>query len=262
MIRDSLQATVRRFHWLAFNRGLPSKIALYLHSLEPPTRKVLEPVVRHLRQHQYRFLTPDEYLAAREGRCAMVSFDDNYHSWHDALPWLKQLDLRVTFYVNTLPFRDRSSPAVIEDYYTRIAHGGDRTPLSTAELRDLAATGHVIASHSHAHRNLAALPGPDAREEIRRGKDELEQILGQPVVHFSYPYGMRRNFTPALAGYSREIGIQTIATGIPGLLHQPPAHGLIHRSPVREDCPLADQLRCLAVNGQWFERWTGRSPVG
>jgi peptidoglycan/xylan/chitin deacetylase (PgdA/CDA1 family) len=261
-MKTILQDGIRLFHWLAFHRGLPSKIALYLHSLEPPTQRILEQLVPCLRERHYRFVTPVEYLASQEDRCAMISFDDNFRSWHDALPWLKNLDVRATFYVNTVPFRDRATKQTIDEYYRRIGHKGDGMPLSTAELRELAAAGHVIAAHSRAHRNLASIPEPDAREEIRRGKEELEQILGQPVVHFSYPFGMRRYFTPALADYCRELGFSSIATGIPGMLHQPVTHGLIHRSPLREDRSLDYQLRCLSVDGHWFERWTGRSPVG
>ena len=262
MTKDFLQMVVRQIHWLAFNRGLPDKIALYLHNLESPAQKVLEPVVQGLREQQYRFLTISDYAKAPEGRCAMITFDDNFRTWHDALPWLKKLDLPATFYVNTLPFRDRASREVIEDYYTRIGHTGDRIPLSTSELCALADAGHEIGAHSHSHFNLAALPEREAHEEIRRNKEELEQIIGRPVLHFAYPSGMRRYFTPALAAYCHEIGFQTVAAGIPGLLHHPFQDGLINRSPIKEGRSYTYLMRCLKVNGQCFERLTGRSAVG
>ena len=64
---------------------------------------------------------------------------------------------------------------------------------------------------------LAALPAAEARKDIRTSKQLLEDLLGEEVTHFSYPYGMRRHFTENLRGFCRDIGFHTIANAIPGM---------------------------------------------
>ena len=81
-------------------------------------------------------------------RAVYLSFDDNFQSWHRALPLLDTLGVKATFYVNSLPIRDRAEPAVISDYFDRIRHKGDRIPLSSEELLALADHGHAIGCHT------------------------------------------------------------------------------------------------------------------
>ncbi|HTY60832.1 MAG TPA: polysaccharide deacetylase family protein [Acidobacteriota bacterium] len=47
--------------------------------------------------------------------------------------------------------------------------------------------GHVIGSHSMTHPNLAHVPASAAEKELRDSKARIEEKLGAPVVHFSYP---------------------------------------------------------------------------
>lgn len=49
--------------------------------------------------------------------------------------------------------------------------------------------GMDIGGHTHSHPILARLTETDAECEIRRGRDELEALLGEPVRLFAYPNG-------------------------------------------------------------------------
>lgn len=66
-----------------------------------------------------------------------------------------------------------------------------------------------------------------AKEEIRGSKEDLENILGKAITHFSYPFGMRRHFSRELTAYCLEIGFTTICSVIHGMLHTFPKDSLL-----------------------------------
>jgi hypothetical protein len=96
-------------------------------------------------------------------------------------------------------------------------------------------------------------------EEIATSKRLLEELLGAEVAHFSYPFGMRRNFNEALRAHCLDSGFRTVANAIPGLQfggHQPNA---IQRTNWQIDRSIAHNLDNLRIDGRAFERWTGRT---
>lgn len=258
-MKRALQRAIRGFHLLFFDRGLPRRVGIYGHGMKEDTWDEIRALVDFFRQRGYRFVAPAEFVSEAEP-CAFLSFDDNYHSWYRALPLLDEVDVRATFYVNTLPFRDCASDAVIGDYFDRIAHFEDRRSLTTDELREIAARGHTIGCHTHSHPQLNSLPDQEARDEIRHSKDALEEILGRPIEHFSYPYGMRRHFNDGLRSYCNELGL-TVANAIVGQQHDRQRLDSIHRSRWDFERPIAYNAANLRVDGRLFERLTGRSPT-
>ena len=66
---------------------------------------------------------------------------------------------------------------------------GSHPMLSWAGADDIAAAGVEIGAHAHHHVALDELPERDARNEITRSKDEIEQHLGRAVESFAYPHG-------------------------------------------------------------------------
>jgi peptidoglycan/xylan/chitin deacetylase (PgdA/CDA1 family) len=240
---------------------LPRKLALYLHATAGHGDRLAE-LLHFLREQNYVFVGPDEFVMAEE-RAVFLSFDDNYRSWLDAVELLNKVQVAATFYVNSWPFRDRVGAAEVLAYLEKLEVASDReTTLSTDELRQLKDSGHVIGAHTHTHPVLTSLPAHLAREEIRVCKKELEQILQRPVLHFSYPFGMRRHFNDALRAYCRSIGFMTIANAIPGMQYAPSRADALHRSVWFLDQPLEFNLANLCVDGRLFEMLTGRSAVG
>jgi peptidoglycan/xylan/chitin deacetylase (PgdA/CDA1 family) len=68
--------------------------------------------------------------------------------------------------------------------------------MSHEEIRQLAVGGLVeIGAHTVTHPVLSAIPVAQQQQEISASKNELEQILNQPVVSFAYPYGTRDDYT-------------------------------------------------------------------
>lgn len=268
-VRRRLQRLIQRTHHSFLDKGMPTKVALYYHSMEAHQRPAFALAVRMLLAEGYTAVAdPDSFLADPDQKTLWVSFDDSYRSWYESRYLFDDLGIRATFYTNSGVFRGRASGDAIEAYFDRLRFTGDRTPLSIAELRALRADGHVIAAHTHTHPNLGAVPEEIAAEEMRLGRDGLEQVLGEPIRHFSYPFGMRRNFPGGLVDVASGLGFTTVARAIPAMLHAPQgtASGdgprLIHRHGWRDDRSLYRNLRDLCTDGRAFERLTGRSAVG
>jgi polysaccharide deacetylase family protein (PEP-CTERM system associated) len=54
-------------------------------------------------------------------------------------------------------------------------------------VRDIAAGGHELACHSYWHRLIYKLEPAEFREDTRRAKDVIEQIVGQPIHGYRAP---------------------------------------------------------------------------
>ena len=94
--------------------------------------------------------------------------------------------------------------------------------LSTEEVISLAKGGLVeIGSHTVTHPILAALLDPAAqRDEITLSKSRLEEILGEPVNGFAYPYGTRLDYAPETVGVAREAGFTYACSNFEGIVRE------------------------------------------
>ncbi len=263
-LKAPFSGLVRATHARFAQRPLPDRIGVYFHELGPSERRSLAECVATIRGLGYRIVPVGEYLAApRNEKVCSLSFDDCYASWHEALGLLDELDVKATFYVNSLPFRDTCAPSEIEAYFARIGfHGRDAT-LSRPELRALADAGHEIGCHSHSHYILSTLPETTWDREIRGPRVTLEDIVGREVRHFAWPYGMPRHITEAQKDYCLAAGFASIAAATPGMLHRD-ADDLrnLARSEWRTGRSPADNLVDMAIDGSRFTRLTGRSVTG
>jgi peptidoglycan/xylan/chitin deacetylase (PgdA/CDA1 family) len=253
---------IRAAHLALSRRELPKRLAFYMHSVEASDYSAFDECVTYLRDEGYRFVHLEEFLADAGSQLAFLSFDDNYRSWYGALPCLERLGVPATFYVNTIPLRDRASARVIADYYDRVHHRGERVPLNSIEIRSIHSAGHAIGAHTHDHAMLTAVPRREAEESISCCKQILEEILEEEIRHFSYPFGMRRHFDQRLLDYCRRVGFQTVASAIPGLQHGGQAPFRINRTLWRLERSLEFNLENLRIDGRFFERLTGLSAVG
>lgn len=99
-------------------------------------------------------------------------------------------------------------------FYITVAHLGKRGYLTKTELRELAALGFEIGSHSLNHRYLGDLEIGDLKVELSESKNRLEDITGGRVEHFSCPGGRVNALVEQMA---RETGYQSLATSRIGL---------------------------------------------
>lgn len=90
------------------------------------------------------------------------------------------------------------------------------TCLTPAELRETAAAGVDIGSHSVSHTSFGALPAARAREEARASRERLEDIVGRPVTAFAYPFGTYADFSAESRAVLEEAGYRTAFTSVHG----------------------------------------------
>jgi peptidoglycan/xylan/chitin deacetylase (PgdA/CDA1 family) len=133
----------------------------------------------------------------------VITVDDGTADWPDVLmPALVERGLPATFYVST-DFVER-----------RLPFPDDGAPVSWDGLADMLSTGlATIGSHTHTHRVMNDLADGEARDEVDRSIELIEDRLGVTPHHFAYPkavapspaaeVAVRRRFTSAVLAGNR-----------------------------------------------------------
>jgi peptidoglycan/xylan/chitin deacetylase (PgdA/CDA1 family) len=146
-----------------------------------------------LRADGFRGLSVGEALAetGAEGKRVVLTFDDGCETdLLVAAPELSAAGFNATSYVT-------------------VEHLGRRGYLGKGQLRNLADLNFEIGSHAMRHRLLSDLPAEEIRVELAESKDQLEQLTGRRVDHFSCPGG---RWDARVARLARDVGYQSVAT--------------------------------------------------
>ncbi len=142
-------------------------------------------------RHSFEVIGLDEVqrrVRERDSRrpAVAITFDDGYAENCDfALPLLLRHGLPCTYFV-ALDHIESGRP------FPHDAAAGIPLPINTAaELRDLANAGIEIGLHTRSHIDFSQPHGPaEIEREITTATPELSAILGRPVRHFAFPYGL------------------------------------------------------------------------
>jgi peptidoglycan/xylan/chitin deacetylase (PgdA/CDA1 family) len=114
----------------------------------------------------------------------LLTFDDAYadHVEH-AFPVLKHYEFKVTVFVVT---------GHIGGYSTWDQPFGypARALMTEAQIRRWSQQGIEFAAHTRTHRDLRDLGTRELDFELRGCKEDLVQILNNPVTSFAYPFGL------------------------------------------------------------------------
>ncbi|MFI5115099.1 MAG: polysaccharide deacetylase family protein [Terriglobales bacterium] len=93
-----------------------------------------------------------------------------------------------------------------------------REAMSWEELRALASDGVEVGCHTETHPILSRLTDlAQLEQEIRGAKKYLEDRLGFPVTHFSYPNGREIDITDSVVACVRDADFATAVTTTCGL---------------------------------------------
>ncbi len=141
--------------------------------------------VNCLRQHGYQAVTlsaavelmnaPLRRAQPHAAKVVALTFDDGLRDFFTtAHPILQRAGFSATVFVATA-FLDKP-----------FLNGRDG--LRSAEVRSLCAQGIEFGSHSASHRKLVDLSAHELAGELSDSKRALEDITGQAVSQFSYPY--------------------------------------------------------------------------
>lgn len=87
-------------------------------------------------------------------------------------------------------------------------------PLAAEEVRRLAKPGFIdIGAHSVTHPALSSLDEADQRSEIEGSRATCEELIGEPIHSFAYPFG---DFDDVTATCIRDSGFACACTTVPG----------------------------------------------
>ena len=162
-------------------------------------------------------------------RRVAITFDDGCASDLDvAAPALEAAGFGATFFI-TVDWLD--------------------TPgfLTRAALRELAALGFEIGSHSLSHAYLAGLPNLQLQRELAESRARLEQIAGVAVRRFSCPGG---RWDANVARVARDAGYIAVADSTPVSWRSDGDPYRIGRYAITERTSAAD-VRRLVQDGTW-----------
>lgn len=74
-------------------------------------------------------------------------------------------------------------------------------------VREIAAAGHLVGTHTWSHARLSMLGDRAVRDELTHGREALESILGAPIRLFRPPFGARR---PFVLREARRMGLEPV----------------------------------------------------
>lgn len=136
-----------------------------------------------------------------------ITFDDGYlNNLHNALPALVKNGFTATCYAVSR----RIGKTNDWDAHLGIA---SRPLMGPADFRQWQQAGMEVGSHTRDHVNLLEVSDDEAWSQIADSKRELEDLTGEAVRHFCYPYGRydaRHRDMVAAAGY---LSATTVARG-------------------------------------------------
>ncbi|MDQ3813188.1 MAG: polysaccharide deacetylase family protein, partial [Armatimonadota bacterium] len=119
-------------------------------------------------------------------RAAAISytFDDNLRDQYTlAVPMLNEVGFKGTFFV--IPGATAETPQEAEKKQSlKRAWGG----ISWPELKEMAAGGHEIASHTWSHPNLQKLPAEEVDAQFSKAYDAIKTRMGKPPLTLAFPF--------------------------------------------------------------------------
>jgi len=165
-----------------------------------------------LRERGFRFVSADDVarFARGEGslpdRSVLVTIDDGCASaCARMLPILRRHGARAVLFVTTDP---ASAIFRLDETERRV---------SDEEIRELEAGGIEIGSHAVSHRPLSAMDEAQIRRELADSKQELERVLGAPVLHFAVPANW---YDERVLRIAREVGYESVFCSRPDSLRR------------------------------------------
>jgi len=115
------------------------------------------------------------------GRTAVITFDDGYADNLSACEALQKRGMRATWFI--VSGSVGRAPQWPED-----GRPAGRL-LNADELREIQKSGMEIGSHTVSHVRLTEVDDVRLRQELSDSRTTLENLLGNAVSSFAYPYG-------------------------------------------------------------------------
>src|SRR5207247_1162722 len=121
------------------------------------------------------------------------------------------------------PMREPARRRLVAELRTWAGRGSEpleaARALSPQETAFLASDRLIeVGSHTMTHARLSTLSYPEKKDEIDQSRKVLEEIVGEPIMSFAYPYGQRGDYDSESVAIVREAGFTTACANIPGIV--------------------------------------------
>lgn len=200
------------FHGVSSKRDQNVATDLQPHHTIAEFRQVLEWLVL-----RFPFLTVEDFLTTDKPG-VLLTFDDGHaNNLTNILPLLTEFKSQGLFFVSAQHVKNPSdwlsftrkdairgwgSEANVPDNFARDCYDG----LSESQLAELSQSPFaVIGAHTMTHPSLPKCPHEELRRELIESKQYLQQLSGQSVDLFAYPFG---DYNRDVAEAAREVGFR------------------------------------------------------
>ncbi len=194
--------------FLVYHGIYESEDEIYGGSREWIHKSTFEEHCRVLKDGGYNVLTMDDYCQCKTKgvlpeKSVVISFDDGPScQLKHAVPILLKYKFKAIFY---LP----------------ISKLNQQDQMTNDQVIELAKTGMEIGSHSVSHNDFRFLNNAEIDDELGESKKYLENLIEDPITHFSFPFGFGYKFDSNLFvknGYETAVtvnrGINKLNTNI------------------------------------------------
>lgn len=123
-------------------------------------------------------------LKKNEGKKIIITFDDGYKDLMiNVLPILKKYGFTATCFIVTDLLGSKNTWDRNKSNYF------EKELMNKNDILEWISNGMFIGSHSHNHQDLTLLTNDAITNQLEKSKKILENITGNEIISFSYPYG-------------------------------------------------------------------------
>ena len=203
-------------------------VALYYHSVLASQKERFICQLNYLsNKHSFVSLSSLKTIPSKKNLIS-ITFDDGLSSiLINSLPELKKREIPITIFI---PAANIDSYPKWEQKDQEIYYE-DRI-LNRDEIRELSDQGVEIGSHTLHHTDLRNVDLEVAKEELHLSKSILEEITGNEIVSFSFPYG---SYNDELINLAFDCGYSFVYTTQPEIISLPAKRKIFGRVGVDPD---------------------------
>lgn len=140
-----------------------------------------------------------------------ITFDDGYaENLEFAVPLLVERKIPFTYFVTV-------DNVIHQHPFPHDLQLNRPLPVNSIEsIQAMARLGIQIGAHTRHHSDVATLNPDQLFDELIVASRELEDYIGQPVKHFAFPYGQRKNLSIEAFELLQQHGFSAACTTLGG----------------------------------------------